>query len=174
MINIRSLRYIAVLAICFLSASLFNVTTKSRNYSESFPALVCPPSLEGLSSQLSVANSQVKYQGLTNRSTKMTSFRTTRFALTNGAIVVNAEGITPVVWESRPGNWSGGALCAGPQISQWFVGGSANVTSRGHLIVANSGLSDAIVDIQVYSEKGKQPLKSITLKSRSFKLIALD
>ncbi len=174
MIKIRSLRYIAVLAICFLSASLFNVTTKSRNYSESFPALVCPPSLEGLSSQLSVANSQVKYQGLTNRSTKMTSFRTTRFALTNGAIVVNAEGITPVVWESRPGNWSGGALCAGPQISQWFVGGSANVTSRGHLIVANSGLSDAIVDIQVYSEKGKQPLKSITVKSRSFNLISLD
>ena len=93
MIKKSSLRYIAVLAVCFLAASLFNVTTKSRNYSESFPALVCPPRLDGLTSQVSVANSRVKYQGLTNRSTKMTSFRTTRFTLTNGAVVVNAEAV---------------------------------------------------------------------------------
>jgi hypothetical protein len=41
-------------------------------------------------------------------------------------------------------------------------------------MLVNSGLSDAIVDIQSYTENAKQPIKSVNLKSKSFMQISLD
>jgi hypothetical protein len=41
-------------------------------------------------------------------------------------------------------------------------------------MVINSGLSEAIVDVQAYSENGKQPLVSLNLKSKSYIVLNLD
>jgi len=174
MIIKRPLIYISFLALSVLSVSFVSGNTENRNYSESFPSVVCPQKLSGLNSQVSIASAKVQFQSLENRSSKTVPFKSSRYTLANNSVVINAKSITPVVWQSRTGSWSGGAICTGPATSQWFVGGSANVTSRGHLLVANSGLSDAIIDIATYSENGNQPIKSFTLKSRSSTQIALD
>jgi hypothetical protein len=166
--------FIAALIACFLVASGLNVAVQSNSYSETYPAVVCPPTLNGLNSQISISSGKTQYQRLENRSSKTLPFKTLRFPVSKDSLVISAQGVTPVIWQSRSGSWAGGTICSGPVASQWFVGGSANVTTRGRLVLTNSGLSDAIVDIQSYSENGKQPIKSVNLNSKSFMQLSLD
>lgn len=163
-----------VLALSVSTASILRATVKANDYSESYPAVVCPPTLNGLSSQISISSRKTQYQRLENRSSKTIPFKSLRYSVIKDSLVISAQGVTPVVWQSRSGSWAGGTICSGPTASQWFVGGTANVTTKGRLILVNSGLSDAIVDIQSYSENGKQPLKSVNLKAKSFMQLSLD
>ena len=170
----RSIYALLALALSFTLATLLTVTTKSSVFSESYPAVVCPPTLSGLSSQISLSSRKTAFQRLSNRSTKTIPFNVLRYPVSKDSLVISATGVTPVVWQSRAGSWAGGAICSGPTSSQWFVGGSSDVTSRGRLMVINSGLSEAIVDVQAYSENGKQPLVSLNLKSKSYIVLNLD
>ena len=168
----RTIAALITLALSFTCASLLNQTSSGSLYSESYPAVVCPPTLSGLSSQISTP--KTTFQSLANRSTKTNIFKSYRYVINNDSLVVAANGVTPIIWQTRSGKWAGGTICSGPASSQWFVGGSSDVTSRGHLIVTNSGLSDAIVDVQVFSEKGKQKIVSLAVKAKSYSTLALD
>jgi hypothetical protein len=90
------------------------------------------------------------------------------------SLLFNSEGSTPVVWQSRTGSWAGGTLCSGPASSQWFVGASADITTKGRLIIVNSGLSDAVVDLNVFTENGKQPLRTLNVPSKNYLVIPVD
>ena len=170
----RELAALVALALSFTLASQLSVTDRTQSFSETYPAVVCPPTLSGLSSQISISSRKTQFQYLENRSTKTIPFNTLRYPVSKASLVISASGVTPVIWQSRSGSWAGGAICSGPASSQWFVGGSSDVMTRGRLVVINSGLSDAIVDIQSFSENGKQPLMSLNLKSRSFTVVSLD
>jgi hypothetical protein len=170
----KPLLYIAALVASFLIASALTTVSKPSNYSESYPAVVCPPTLNGLTSQISVSSRKTQYQRLENRSSKTLPFNVLRFPVSKDSLVITAEGTTPLIWQSRAGSWAGGTLCSGPSASAWFVGGTANVTTRGRLMLINSGLSDAIVDIQSYTENAKQPIKSVNLKSKSYMQLSID
>jgi hypothetical protein len=65
-------------------------------------------------------------------------------------------------------------VCSGPASSQWFVGASADITTKGRLIVVNSGLSDAVVDVNVFTENGKQPLRTLDVPSKNYLVIPVD
>jgi hypothetical protein len=166
--------FLAVLVACWLLASALNVASQSNTYSQTYPAVVCPPTLNGLNSQISITSRKTQYQRLENRSSKTLPFNVLRFPVSKDSLVITAQGVTPVNWQSRSGSWAGGTICSGPEVSQWFVGGTANVTTKGRLVLINSGLSDALVDIQSYSENGKQPIKSVNVKSKSFMQLSLD
>lgn len=166
--------FLSALIASFMIASGVSTVSKPSNYSESYPVVVCPPTLNGLSSQISISSRKTQYQRLENRSSKTVPFKALRFPVSKDSLVITAEGTTPLIWQSRAGSWAGGTLCSGPNASAWFVGGTANVTSRGRLMLVNSGLSDAIVDIQSYTENAKQPIKSVNLKSKNFMQISLD
>jgi len=168
----RTAAALITLALSFMCASLLNQSTSGSLYSESYPAVVCPPTLSGLTSQISTP--KTTFQSLANRSAKTNVFKSYRYVINKDALIVSANGVTPIIWQTRAGKWAGGTICSGPTSSQWFVGGSSDVTSRGHLIVTNSGLSDAIVDVQVFSEKGKQKLTSLAIKAKSNSAFALD
>jgi hypothetical protein len=169
-----SLILLLVLVLSFSTASVLHVAVKGSDYSQSYSAVVCPPTLNGLNSQISISSRKTQYQRLDNRSSKTIPFNSLRYSVVKDSLVISAQGVTPVVWQSRSGSWAGGTICSGPEASQWFSGGTANVTTKGRLMLANSGLSDAIVDIQTFSENGKQPLKSINLKSKSYMQLSLD
>lgn len=166
--------FLSALIASFTIALGLTTVSKPSNYSESYPAVVCPPTLNGLSSQISISSSKTEYQRLENKSSKTLPFKVLRFPVSKDSLVISAQGTTPLIWQSRAGSWAGGTLCSGPNAAAWFVGGTANVTSRGRLILINSGLSDAIVDIQSYTENAKQPVKSVNLKSKSFMQISID
>jgi len=170
----RPIQFITIFLIVFGLANLVDATTSSKTYTESFPAVVCPPTLAGLSSQISLGSTKTQFQRLQDKTAKTTAVKLLRLPVIADSLLVNSEVTTPVVWQSRAGRWGGAALCRGPVASQWFVGASADVTTRGRLIVINSGLSDSIVDIQAFSEKGRQQLQTITVKAKSYSVAALD
>jgi hypothetical protein len=97
-----------------------------------------------------------------------------RLPVMKDSLLFNSEGSTPVVWQSRSGSWAGGTLCAAPTSSQWFVGASADITTKGRLIVVNSGLSEAVVDVNVFTENGKQPLRTLNVPSKNYLVIPVD
>ena len=170
----RPLRFIAAIAVSIVIASVLNVAISKKSFSENYPAVVCPPTLPGLSSQISLSSKQTQFQRLQNRSTKTEMVKVLRLPVLKDSLLFNSEGSTPVAWQSRSGKWAGGVLCSGPASSQWFVGASADVTTKGRLIIVNSGLSDAVVDVQVFSEKGKQPLRTLSVQTKNYLVISVD
>ena len=170
----RPLRFIAFIAVAVTIASVINVAVTKKTFSESYPAVVCPPTLPGLASQISLSSKKIQFQRLQTRSTKTAAVKVLRLPVNKDSLVFNSEGSTPVVWQSRSGSWAGGALCSGPASSQWFVGASADITTKGRLIVVNSGLSDAVVELKVFTENGKQPVRSLDVPSRKYLVIPVD
>jgi hypothetical protein len=170
----RPLRFISFIAVAIIIASALNVAVTKKSFSENYPAVVCPPTLPGLASQISLSSKKTQFQRLQNRSTKTDAVKVLRLPVMKDSLLFNSEGTTPVVWQSRSGSWAGGALCSGPASSQWFVGASADITTKGRLIVVNSGLSDAVVDVNVYTENGKQPLRTVDVPSKNYLVIPVD
>ena len=170
----RPLRFIAFIATAIVIASALNVAVTKKGFSENYPAVVCPPTLPGLASQISLSSKKTQFQRLQNRSTKTEAVKVLRLPVMKDSLLFNSEGTTPVVWQSRTGSWAGGALCSGPASSQWFVGASADITTKGRLIIVNSGLSDAVVDLNVFTENGKQPLRTLNVPSKNYLVIAVD
>ena len=170
----RPIQFITIFLIIFGLANLVDATTSSKTYTESFPAVVCPPTLAGLSSQISLGSTKTQFQRLQDRTAKTSAVKLLRLPVIADSLLVNSEATTPVVWQSRAGRWGGAALCVGPVTSQWFVGASADVTTKGRLVVINSGLSDSIVDIQSFSENGKQQLQTINVKAKNYSVVAVD
>jgi hypothetical protein len=170
----RPLRFIAFIATAIVIASALNVAVTKKGFSENYPAVVCPPTLPGLASQISLSSKKTQFQRLQNRSTKTEAVKVLRLPVMKDSLLFNSEGTTPVVWQSRTGSWAGGALCSGPASSQWFVGASADITTKGRLIIVNSGLSDAVVDLNAFTENGKQPLRTLNVPSKNYLVIAVD
>jgi hypothetical protein len=170
----RPLQFIASIAVAIVVASALNVAITKKSFSENYPAVVCPPTLPGLASQISLSSKQTQFQRLQNRSTKTEMVKVLRLPVLKDSLLFNSEGSTPVAWQSRSGKWAGGVLCSGPASSQWFVGASADVTTKGRLIIVNSGLSDAVVDVQVFTENGKQPLRTLSVQSKNYLVISVD
>ena len=118
----RPLRFIAFIAAAIVISSALNVAVTKKSFSESYPAVVCPPTLPGLASQISLSSKKTQFKRLQNRSTKTEAVKVLRLPVMKDSLLFNSEGSTPVVWQSRSGSWAGGALCSGPASSQWFVG----------------------------------------------------
>ena len=170
----RSIALLAALVSALCVGGLLSVAVSTKSFSESYPAVVCPPTISGLTSQISLASKKTPFQRLQNRTTKTAPVKVLRLPVIKDSLLFNSEGVTPIVWQSKAASWAGGALCTGPATSQWFVGGTADITTRGRLIIVNSGLSDAVVDVQSFTENGKQPVRAITVTSKNFVVIPTD
>jgi hypothetical protein len=86
---------------------------------------------------------------------------------------IEAGSVTPIVWQVRKGVWAGAVACSAPISSQWFVGATADITSKGSLNVVNSGLGRALVEVTVYTENGATSPRTISLKPNSYLSLSL-
>lgn len=143
-------------------------------FSLSYAAVVCPATSSGLSSQISIGSSSTKIHRVGSTSAKFVNSRAMRIPVPRDPVLVDAKGITPIVWQSRAGSWAGGTICSDPVASQWFVGGSADITSRGKLILVNSGLSESVADVYIWSGTTPTTSKVFSIKANSFQSVGLD
>ena len=164
----------AVIAAVLLVTNLFDANTNSRQYSKSFPAVVCPPNPAGVTTVTSVSSKKTPFYRVGNKSTKLVNIKTLRYSSVSDPILLQSEGLTPVSFQSRTGVWAGSVLCTAPATSQWFVGGTSDVSSKGVVYIVNSGLSVSIADIFTWSENGEQAVKTVSLKANSSVAIKLD
>ena len=165
---------ISLLAIVLVSSNYLDNSVFSSGFTKNYPVVVCPPTLPGLASQVSVSGKKTQYRYVASKKTTMSPTGFARLPITKDAVLIDAVGITPTIWQSRSGSWAGGTICSGPISSQWFVGGTADITSKGRLLIVNSGLSEAIIDVSVWSESGAQAIKVLTIPARSYSVQGLD
>ena len=164
----------AVIVVVLLATNLFEANTNSRKYSKSFPAVVCPPNPAGVTTVTSVSSKEIPFYRIGNKSTKFADIKTLRYSSVSDPILLQTEGLTPVSFQSRKGVWAGSVLCTAPVTSQWFVGGTSDVSSKGVVYIVNSGLSISIVDVFTWSENGEQSVRTLTLKANSSAAVKLD
>ena len=156
------------------ASNTLNGSISGQQFSTSYPSVVCPSTGTSLTSQVSVGSQDTKIRRVGSTSAKFVKSRALRFPVPTDPILVDAQGITPIVWQSRPGSWAGGTICSDPAASQWFVGGSADISARGKLILVNSGLSESVADVFIWSGTSAASTKAITVKANSFEAVGLD
>ena len=164
----------SIIAVLLLATNLFDANTNSRQYSKSFPAVVCPPNPAGVTTVTSVSSKKTPFYRVGKKSTKLVDIKTLRYSSVSDPILLQTDGQTPVSFQSRTGIWAGSVLCTAPATSQWFVGGTSDVSSKGVIYIINSGLSVSIVDIFTWSENGEQAIKTLSLKADSSVAVKLD
>jgi hypothetical protein len=162
------------LALLLASSNALSSSISRQQFSIGYPSVVCPPTLNGLASQVSVGSRSTKIHRVGSTSAKFVKSKALRFPIPTDPILVDAQGTTPLVWQSRQGSWAGGSICSTPAASQWFVGGSADITARGKLILVNSGLSESVADVNVWSGTSPANSKAVSVKANSFELLGLD
>ena len=148
--NRASFLVISTLIVLVLS-ELLSQSVKTGDYSDNFPASVCPPALNGVTAAISTPSIHTPYHLVRGRSLRDKEIKALRYASGSTPIVIDAQGTTPLMWQSKTGSWPGGVICQAPQSSQWFVGGSADITGKSTLMIVNSGLSSALVDVQAWN-----------------------
>lgn len=163
---------VATAATVFLS-NILNFTASTSRFNESYPAVVCPPNISGLTTAISLTSPKtlVRKTGTSSMKTSEVGFR--RYAIAAQSAVIEAGPVTPVVWQVRKGVWAGAVPCSAPIASQWFVGAIADITTKGSLNIVNSGLGRALVEITLFNENGELAPRSISLKPNSYASLSL-
>ena len=173
--RIRRLIIVALALVMTLTVSnLLTARVTAHNFSQSYPAVVCPPTDSNVASVVSTASTNTPFRIILGKSTLLAPIKSTQYVIKQNAILLDQGDVTSVTWQAYSGVWAGASLCLAPQADQWFVGGSGDVTSKGRLVVVNSGLSAAIVDVAVWSERGVQSGKVLTVPANSSVRVALD
>ena len=162
------------LGLLIASSNALSGSISREQFSISYPSVVCPANLSGLTSQVSLGSRSTKIHRVGSTSAKFVKSRALRIPAAGDPLLVDAQGITPIVWQSRKGSWAGGTICSDPAASQWFVGGSADITGRGKLILVNSGLSESVADVYVWSGTSPASSKAISIKASSYESVGLD
>lgn len=170
----RPLLIIAAVIATLTFGNLTSVPVTQSDVSENYPPVVCPATPAGESSAISVPSTQTGSRVLGKKSVIFKPTRTLRLMQSSSPTILETKNMTSPVWQIKKGVWAGATICSAPSISQWFVGGTADVTSKGKLILINSGLSEAIIDVEIWSESGIRPPKVFTLKANSSLVQSLD
>jgi hypothetical protein len=174
MIRNRNIQLFAALIVVILAVNLVSFTTNKVAYTESYPAVVCPADSENEDSFISLASSKalVRKSGTSTMTFKESG--NSRLAGGEQAIIIDSQAVTPISWQTRSGIWAGAVTCLAPITSQWFVGGTADVTSKGRLTLVNSGLGRALVAVSIFTEAGSQIEQVIPVKANSVKSLRLS
>lgn len=165
---------IAAVTATLTLSNLMSVSVTQSDFSENYPPVVCPATPAGESSAISIPSTQTGSRVLSKKSVIFKPTRTLRLMQSSSPTILETKNMTSPVWQIKKGVWAGATICSAPSISQWFVGGAADVTSKGKLILINSGLSEAIIDVEIWSESGIRPAKVVTLKANSSVVQSLD
>lgn len=170
----RALVILGIIALTLTGANLLQTTSAKLRFSQSYPAVVCPPTDANVTSQVSVASKSTPYRKIVGKSVNLSPIKTVRYSNNKDAILLDQGEVSSIAWQGLSGVWAGSTLCRAPQGDQWFVGGTGDVTSKGRLYLVNSGLSDAIVDVALWSETGAESGKVLTVSANSSMRVPLD
>ena len=164
---------IAAVASVVLLSNILNFTVSTSRFSESYPALVCPPNRPGLSTAISLTSTTNLVRKTGTSSMQSTQVGIRRFAVASQSAIIESGRVTPVVWQVRKDVGAGAVPCSSPQLTQWFVGATAGITSKGSLNIVNSGLGRALVDILIYTENGALAPRAISIRANSYIRLSL-
>ena len=140
----------------------------------SYPATVCPGALSGGVQRISLPAQRIATRLVAAKSEKLTLQKSSVIAGGSAPTFVSGNPGSALAFESVTGTSTADAACEVGGIDQWFIGGSAGVTSQSVLQIINSGLSDSMLQIFPYNSKVALAPIAVTVKANSAQNIALS
>lgn len=147
--------------------------SRDRAITYSYQAVVCPKGESGTNLTYSLPNKNILIRGVGSKKVKLFKAGRTVINSTSPAAFIESKGVSITGWVTKSGSWAGGVLCTAPRDSQWFAGGVSDISGRGRIILVNSGLSPATVEIDALSDNQGLIKKTLNVKSNSISEIGL-
>ena len=167
---IALLIFILVLHVAHLLPQASSITEVTQSY----PATACPGAIGDAKATALIPNKKIAVRDINRPQADLVKNNQGSYLMSRGALLVEGSSASTVELQTRTNKWTAATICTVSDPIVWFVGGTANVTSQSKLILVNSGLSDAIVDITSYSENGAIQPVPVTVKASSEKVIRVD
>ena len=155
-------------------AHLLPQSSSTSIVTQSYPATACPGGVSGAQETALLASKNIEIRNINQPNVELKKNGSGSYPLNRGAILVAGNVANTNVIMTRSGKWTSAATCIISGPINWFVGGTANVTSQSKLILINSGLSDALIDLTAYSESGSSQSLPVTVRASSEKVVRID
>lgn len=138
----------------------------------SYPAVVCPGTASGRV-LISLPTKKLSTRVILGKLAKLKVQNTMTIKGASAPTLVSGNPGSEIAFLSNTGSTNVQAVCEVGGADQWFIGGSAGVTSQGTLQVVNSGLSDSTVQVFPYNSKIALAPISFTVQANSAKSLAI-
>jgi hypothetical protein len=157
-----------------LAGLAFNAPERSQQIklTSSYPATVCPAIGNKVSSIAALTNSKINRRSIDGISKRLNSGRSSVIPMKNDAILVEGNPGTSLTFAND--SWKAVVPCSVSNGEQWFIGGSGALTSKSFLYISNSGFSESIVDIEIFTPNGLLEPREVSIAQNSTKKIAID
>lgn len=155
-------------------AYLLPQATTEQELSQSYSITTCPGPVNGAKATALIPSKQIGIRELTRRNADFSKPSSGTIALSRGAIIVAGNPTNSWSIQTKSSKWTSAITCASGATASWFVGGTANVTSQGKIVLVNSGLSDAVAALTAYSESGPFEPINVTVKALTEREIRID
>ena len=137
-----------------------------------YPATVCPAIGNDVSSIAGVTSPKIGRRLIDGTSRKIVPGRSTQIPLTKSSILIEGNVGTALTFANS--KWKAVVPCSVSNGQQWFIGGSASLTSKSLLYIVNSGFSDSNVSVEVFTPNGAVEEKNFVIPQNSTKRISVD
>jgi hypothetical protein len=163
-----------ILTIFLLAAATYFAPEKSDQVklTSTYPATVCPAIGNKVSSIAALTNSKVNRRLVDGRSKKLNPGKSSVIALTKEAVLVEGNAGTAITFANNA--WKSVVPCSVSNGMQWFVGGSGALTSKSFLYIVNSGFSESVVDLEIFTPNGALEPRSVSIPQNSTKKLSVD
>ncbi len=142
-------------------------------FNGSYPSVVCPGALGGGTEEISLPTKNLSTRTVLGKSAILKVYKFLSITGSSAPTLISGNPGSEIAFESVAGTGIADAVCEVGGSDQWFIGGSAGVTSQGVLQIINSGLSDSTVQIVPFNSKVVLAAFSITVKANSSRNIPL-
>ncbi len=163
-----------ILALLVLAAATYFAPKKSDQVklTSTYPATVCPAIGNKVSSIAALTNSKVTRRLVDGRSKILKPGKSSVIALSKEALLVQGNAGTAITFANN--GWKSVVPCSVSNGTQWFVGGSGALTSKSYLYIVNSGFSESLVDLEVFTQNGALEPKSVAISQNATKKLSVD
>lgn len=163
-----------ILALFVLATATYFAPEKSDQVklTSTYPATVCPAIGNKVSSIAALTNSKVNRRLVDGRSKILKPGKSSVIALSKEAVLVEGNAGTAITFANN--GWKSVVPCTVSNGTQWFVGGSGALISKSYLYIVNSGFSESLVDLEVFTPNGALEPKIVSIPQNSTKKLSVD
>jgi hypothetical protein len=138
----------------------------------SYPATVCPAIGNKVSSIAALTSSKINRRSIDGSSKRLNPGRSSVIPMKNDAILVEGNPGTSLTFANN--GWKAVVPCSVSNGAQWFIGGSGALTSKSFLYISNSGFSESVVDIEIFTPNVLLEPREVSIPQNSTRKIAID
>ena len=138
----------------------------------SYPATVCPAIGDKVSSIAALTSSKINRRSIDGSSKRLNPGKSSVIPMKNDAILVEGNPGTSLTFANN--GWKAVVPCSVSNGEQWFIGGSGALTSKSFLYISNSGFSESVVDIEIFTPNVLLEPREVSIPQNSTRKIAID